>query len=42
MHPPEGYTSWASLAIECVALFFTLAALIGAAQVATLAEQVPV
>ena len=41
MHPPDGYT-WGSLAIECIALTFALAALIAAAQIATLAEQVPV
>jgi len=42
MHPPEGYTSWGELAIECIALTFALAAILAAAQIATLAEQVPV
>ena len=42
MHPPEGYTSWGELAIECVALFFTLAALIGAAAVGSLHAGWPV
>jgi hypothetical protein len=35
MRPPEGYT-WGSLAIECAALLFAMAALMGAAAIATL------
>jgi len=42
MRPPDGYATWRELAIECIALTFALAALLGAAQIATLAEQVPV
>ena len=42
MHPPEGYTSWGDLAIECIALTFALAALIGAAAVGSLHTGWPV
>ena len=36
MRPPEGYTSWGSLAIDALALTFAMAALMGAAAVGSL------
>ena len=42
MRLPEGYASWASLAIECIALTFALAALIGAAAIGSLHTGWPV
>jgi len=42
MKLPNGYTSWGELAIECIALTFALAALIGAAAIGSLHQGWPV
>ena len=41
MRPPDGYT-WGSLVIECAALLFAMAALMGAAAVGSLHQGWPV
>jgi len=42
MSLPDGYASWTELAIECAALLFALAALIGAAAIGSLHQGWPV
>ena len=42
MRPPDGYTSWGELAIECIAFLFAMAALIGAAAIGSLHTGWPV